>query len=335
MNGVTYKKRIIIRPQEKFLRYLCIKKEFCMKRYICIDIGGTTIKYGVIQENGIFEMTKEMPTQAKEGGGAGIIDKIKRIVSAFLEQYEVSGICVSTAGMVDWKKGVITYASSLIPNYTGTKIKEIMENAFHLPCEVENDVNCAGLAEYYAGAGKGCESSLCLTIGTGIGGAFVSDGKIFHGFSGSGCEVGYLHLPGGAFQDLAASSVLVKNVIQKKGLKEGDLNGKMIFDKAKEGDRDCIEAIDTMCDILGMGIANLCYVLNPEIVVLGGGIMVQREYLEPKIRQSLKKYLLSSIAEHTKLAFAQNKNQAGMLGAYYHFKEQHVEGVDLLPAHKS
>lgn len=294
-----------------------------MKEYICIDIGGTSIKYGMIQEDGIFLTTSEMPTEAMKYGGSGIMKKVKKIIEEFKKDYKPEGICISTAGMVDCEEGKITYAAPLIPNYTGTEIKKTLEQCFLMPCEVENDVNCAGLAEHYAGAAKGSKISLCLTIGTGIGGAILLDGQVFHGFSGSACEVGYMHLSGGAFQDLAASSVLVKKVTKWKGAREGSLDGKDVFERAKNGDMDCIRAIDEMIDVLGMGISNICYVINPEVVVLGGGIMAQREYLEGRIRQSLKHYLLPNIAEKTRLEFAKNQNQAGMLGAFYHFKNRH------------
>lgn len=294
-----------------------------MKSYICIDIGGTSIKYGVIRENGLFLETSEMPTEAMKYGGAGIMEKACVISEAYMKKYAVSGICVSTAGMVDCEQGKITYAAPLIPNYTGTEIKKMLEEKFGIPCEVENDVNCAGLAEAYAGAAKGSTVSLCLTIGTGIGGAAIIDKKVFHGYSGSGCEVGYMHLPGGQFQDLGASSILVKKTAQYKGISSETIDGKYVFENAKKGDKDCIRAIDEMCDVLGMGIANICYVLNPEVVVLGGGIMAQKDYLQEKLRKSLDKYLIPSVAQHTKLAFAQNQNQAGMLGAFYHFKSRH------------
>lgn len=292
-----------------------------MKNYICIDIGGTSIKYGVIREDGTFLTTDEMPTEAMEHGGPGIMKKAESIVEKFLE-YKPEGICVSTAGMVDCKEGKITHSAPLIPNYTGTEIKKTLEEKFNLPCEVENDVNCAGLAENYAGASKGSKISVCLTIGTGIGGAIIIDGKVFHGFSGSGCEVGYMHLPGGEFQDMGASSILVKKVAALKNVEASSINGKYVFENAKKGDADCIRAIDEMVDVLGMGIANICYVVNPEVVVLGGGIMAQKEYLGEKIRKSLDKYLIESVASNTKLVFAQNQNQAGMLGAFYHFKGQ-------------
>lgn len=290
-----------------------------MKEYICIDIGGTSIKHGIIREDASFAETGELPTEARLGGPS-IMEKAKNIVKDYLKDYHPRGICISTAGMVDCSRGLITYASPLIPDYTGTPVKQLMEEAFSLPCEVENDVNCAGLAEDAFGASRGTSISVCLTIGTGIGGSIILNHKVFHGFSGSGCEVGYMHLPGGAFQDQGASSILVKKVAEQKGCDVQSLDGRKIFQAAKEGDPVCIRAIDEMTDILGMGIANICYVLNPEIVVLGGGIMAQKEYLYPRISAALDRFLLPSVRKHTRLAFAQNQNQAGMLGAFCHYQ---------------
>lgn len=294
-----------------------------MKEYICIDIGGTSIKYGMVREDGTFLATGEMPTEAMQYGGPRIMEKAKKIVEAYKAEYHPEGICVSTAGMVDCEQGKITYAAPLIPDYTGTEIKKTLEELYEIPCEVENDVNCAGLAEHFAGASRGSRISVCLTIGTGIGGAIIIDGKVFHGFSGSGCEVGYMHLPGGEFQDLGASSVLVKKTAEYKNMDPAEINGKYVFEQARQGDEDCIRAIREMCEVLGMGIANICYVVNPEVVVLGGGIMAQKEYLKDMLRESLDKYLLPSVAQHTRLEFAQNQNQAGMLGAYYNFRSRH------------
>lgn len=293
-----------------------------MKQYICIDIGGTSIKYGVINETEQFVISSEMPTQANLGG-SGIMEKVNKIIENYQKSYTIEGVCISTAGMVDFEKGEITYAAPLIPNYTGTKIKEPIEKTFHLPCEVENDVNCAGLAENFSGASKECKISVCLTIGTGIGGAIIINDQIFHGFSNSGCEVGYMHIFNSTFQDLGATSILVKKIRAIKNKDTHSLNGKQIFEQALKGDTDCILAIDEMVDVLGIGIANICYVINPEIVVLGGGIMAQKDYLYHKIRASLDKYLIPSIAKNTKLAFALHQNQAGMLGAYYYFKSRH------------
>lgn len=287
-----------------------------MKKYISIDIGGTMIKYGIIDENGNILLSEETKTQAHLGG-EHILNKATEICQKYIEENEISGIAISTAGMVDPKEGKIIFANSCIPNYTGTNFKKTFEEKFNIPCEVENDVNCAGICESSVGAGKGTHSSLCLTIGTGIGGCAIIEGKVISGFSNSGCEVGYMNMFGTEFQELASSTTLVSNVSKRLGIE--DINGKIIFEKAKNGDLVCIEEIDKLCDYLGYGIANICYILNPEIVILGGGIMAQKEYLYNKIRNSLKKYLMQPIFEKTKLDFAQYENQAGMLGAYYNF----------------
>lgn len=100
---------------------------------------------------------------------------------------------------------------------------------------------------------------------------------------------------------------------------------KHIFEEAKKGDQICIQAIEEMTDTLGKGIANICYVLNPEIVVLGGGIMAQETFLKDRIKGAVKKYLVSSIEKHTKITFAENQNDAGMLGAFYHFCGMHLK----------
>lgn len=191
-----------------------------------------------------------------------------------------------------------------------------------IPCEVENDVNCAGLAESVSGASKGSSSSLMLTVGTGIGGCVIIDGKVFHGFSNSACEVGYMHMAGSDFQTLGAASILSGKVAEWKNEPTEKWNGYRIFKEAKKGDTLCIRAIDEMTDVLGQGIANICYVLNPEVVVLGGGIMAQEDYLKGRVEKAVEKYLIPSIADHTRIAFARHKNDAGMLGAFYHFMQR-------------
>ena len=290
-----------------------------MKNYVCIDVGGTSIKYGIIKEDLNFIKTDEIDTEAKKGG-PNILNKIINIVENFKNDYEIAGVCISTAGMVDCEKGEIIYASSLIPNYTGTNIKETIENKLNIPCEVENDVNCAALAEHFAGGAKGSNISLCLTIGTGIGGSIIINNEVYHGAFGSGGEVGYMNMNKSTFQDLGASSILVKKVACMKNIEPEKIDGKYIFENAKSGDKDCINAIDDMIEVLGQGIANICYIINPEVVVLGGGIMAQKEYLYDKIKSSMDKNLIPFISNKTRLEFAMNGNKAGLLGAYFNFK---------------
>ena len=190
----------------------------------------------------------------------------------------------------------------------------MVEETFAVPCEIENDVNCAGLAEVMSGSGKGASIAICLTIGTGIGGCLLVDGQIFHGFSNSACEVGYVYLPDGAFQDVASTTALVNYVAELHGEDPTMWNGRRIFKEATEGNARCIQGIDRMVNYLGQGIANICYVVNPEVVILGGGIMGQEAILRPRIETAMKACLVPSIAEKTKLAFAHHQNAAGMSG---------------------
>ena len=292
-----------------------------MKKYISIDIGGTAIKYGIVTENADILRRSEVPTEAQRGGPA-ILEKTIQIVREAVQQEGVSGVCISTAGMVDPEKGEIIYSAPLIPNYTGTCFKETIENLFGLPCEVENDVNCAGLAEYVSGAAQDSKIMVMLTIGTGIGGCCVMNGEVFHGFGNSACEVGYMHMRSSDFQTLGAASILTKNVAAAKNESEEVWNGRRIFEAAKQGDACCREAIDDMVDVLGEGIANICYVLAPDTFVLGGGIMAQQDYLRERLHAAVRKYLLGSIASRLTLAFAEHENNAGMLGAFYHFRNR-------------
>ncbi len=289
-----------------------------IKQYISIDIGGTMIKYGIIDDNGNILEANEIETEAFKGGEY-IFNKIKNICQNYILEKNILGICISTAGMVNANTGEIIYANKSIPNYIGINYKKSFEKIFNIPCEVENDVNCAGLCEAYAGVSQNTHSSLCLTVGTGIGGCIIINNKVVNGFSNSGCEVGYMNMFNSTFQDVASTTALVKNTADALNIDKNNIDGKFIFERAKQGDKVCIEQIDKLCDYLAYGIANICYVINPEIVVLGGGIMSQKSYLYDKILNSLGKYLIEPVLKNTKIDFAKHKNNAGMLGAYYNF----------------
>ena len=292
-----------------------------MKKYISIDIGGTFIKYGLVNENGEILEKNELATEANKGGEQ-ILAKVLKIVETYHTKEPVEGVAISTAGMVDSKKGAIRYASDLIPAYTGINFKDPIKEKFNLPCSVENDVNCAGLAEYKTGAGKNSKIALILTIGTGIGGCAIINGEVYHGISGSAMEVGYMRVKNSTFETLGSAKALVEKVAELKGEAKENWDGKKVFECAKNGDDDCIRAIDEMCDILALGIANISYVLNPDTVILGGGIMAQEDYLYPKIDKKLKYYLEKPLYDVIRLKFASNQNAAGMLGAFYNFQNQ-------------
>ena len=295
-----------------------------MMYYICIDIGGTSIKYGVLSEKGEIFIDGTVSTKVTEKENF-ILSDVKKLIRNILDEcrnYEIKGICVSTAGVVNPEKGEIAYAGPTIPKYTGTKIKEELEKEFSISCEVENDVNCAGLGEYWKGAGKGSKSMVCLTIGTGIGGSVILDGKLLNGIGYTAGEIGYMDVNGSYIQNIASSKYLVEKVQKEKVEKEGitdAITGVDIFELAKKGDEICIAGINEIISNLAVGVRNIIYLLNPEVIVIGGGITAQKEYLEEKIRKEVNDGMISDMFRKTRIELAQQGNQAGLLGALYNF----------------
>jgi len=292
--------------------------------YICIDIGGTSIKYGVLSEKGEIFIDGTVSTKVTEKENF-ILSDVKKLIRNILDEYrnyEIKGICVSTAGVVNPEKGEIAYAGPTIPKYTGTKIKEELEKEFSISCEVENDVNCAGLGEYWKGAGKGSNSMVCLTIGTGIGGSVILDGKLLNGIGYTAGEIGYMDVNGNYIQNIASSKYLVEKVQKEKVEREGitdTITGVDIFELAKRGDEICIAGINEIISNLAVGVRNIIYLLNPEVIVIGGGITAQKEYLEEKIRKEVNDGMISDMFRKTRIELAQQGNQAGLLGALYNF----------------
>lgn len=294
-----------------------------MKRnYAAVDIGGTMIKHGIISEDGDIVLSGETPTEARFGS-VHVLDNVATVIKTYQTDYELSGICISTAGVVDPEAGVIIHANDNLPGYKGTRVKDHFEALFNLPVEVENDARAAGMSEAISGAAKDSRVALCLTIGTGVGGCIVIDKKVFHGGGNFAGEVGYMGMLESDFERTGSTSSLVAEVAAMKKVDTSELDGKKVFQMAHDGDDDCDLAIAAFCDRIAYGIANICYVINPEVVVLGGGVVKQWAYLYPYLRNSLDSYLVPGVREMTRLEYARNGNQAGMLGAYYGFRAKH------------
>ena len=292
--------------------------------YICIDIGGTAIKYGVADTDGHFLTRSSVPTEAREHGGAGIVQKVSAIVSEARAQYAVHGVAISTAGMVDAAAGRIVYAlPDAIPDYTGTNWKAILHEEFDLPASAENDVNCAALGELWKGAGRGCSSLFAMTVGTSIGGCLIVDGRVIHGASMSAGEIAYMRVPGGRLHERCSATSLVASVCRTKGLPAGSIDGHAVFDLLRKGDLAVAEEVAELIDALADAITNVVCVANPERIVLGGGIMAQEEVLRPPLEEALKHRLPPIVYEATTISFAVTQNDAGMLGALYHFLQEH------------
>jgi len=292
-----------------------------------LDIGGTSIKSGVI-ENETLQEKIETPVNASLGG-ASLMETAKKIIACY-PGFDRIGI--STAGQVDSEKGIIRYANQNIPGYTGMRVKEIFEDAFSVPVIVENDVNAAAIGEAVYGAGQEASTALkqdflCLTFGAGIGGAIVIDGKVYKGASFSAGEVGHIithgrvafdgasdGAPGGGengyYEKYASTAALVKNV-QTVFPKLDD--GRKIF--LNLGQSAVRKIVDAWIDEVLYGLASLIHIFNPSLVVLGGGIM-EEGYVIESLQQRIGRHIMPSFREVV-LARAALGNDAGLWGAGY------------------
>ena len=263
-----------------------------MKRYMCFDIGGTSVKFGVAGESGALLHKGEIPNVITQKGVDGLVESLASVMEQYQQEYRLYGIAVSTAGVVDPEKGLILYAPKYFPGYPGTALGERLEKRCGLPCTVENDVNAAALGEYWLGAGQGAKSLFCITVGTGIGGCALLDGRVLHGAACFGGEAGLQHItPGSTWEEMASTRALVRNVAEAKGIPENALDGRIIFALAQGGDEEAAAAIARQMDDLATGIANICYILNPERIIVGGGIAAQEAYLYPQLDTALRKKL--------------------------------------------
>lgn len=282
-----------------------------------LDIGGTAIKSG-IYENGLLSDIKESPTEAMMGG-AHVMERAKAIITEYRKEHSFEKIGISTAGQVNPVEGSIIYANKNIPGYTGTRIKDILEQAFLVPVAVENDVNAAAVGEAYFGAGKGEADFACLTYGTGVGGAIFTRGSLYSGSSYSAGEFGAVvthpedrnpqeDMFSGCYEKYASTTALVRRALKTD---ETLVNGRVIFERMEEP--AVKQVVDEWIMEIVYGLITIVHMLNPSCIILGGGVMEQPYVLE-QVREKLYENIMSSF-RHVKIKKAELGNRAGMLGA--------------------
>ncbi len=285
-------------------------------KILCADLGGTSIKAALI-ENGMILNFKETPTQAKEGGYK-VMENLINLLKTY-EGYEAIGI--STAGQVDREKGRIIYANENIPNYTGMEVKNMVQEALGKSVKMDNDVNCAALGETYFGAGKEEKDLLCLTYGTGIGGAIIINRKVYTGHDGVAGEFGHMltHYgerlcpcgKKGCYEVYASAKKLVEAA---KNENSSVKNGRDLFKRIASGDRKLDDILTKWAKEVAIGLAGLTHIFNPSLIVLGGGILEQDLALS-RIKAEFQGMIMESF-QGVRLEKAKLGNQAGLLGAY-------------------
>lgn len=298
-----------------------------MEPILTIDIGGTAIKFGVADETGRFLQKGSLPTRIREKGVDAFLADLLSLVRRVRNAFPITGIAVSLAGIVNGDTGELLLPSQFFPGLHRMTLVDFLEKETGLPALCENDVNCAALAEYWQGAGKGAHMLLCMTLGTGIGGALVHEGRLYRGASYAAGEVGQAYLGSSeTWENWASVSALLTAAEIKRGLTLGSLTGQEFFAFVEKGEEMETHLLREWVDRWMVGIVSLAWIVNPDRIVIGGGISAQRKLLMPYLKAAFDAKMPAILTPHTTLSLAQFQNDAGMLGALYLYQQRRQEG---------
>ena len=309
-----------------------------MKYAFGVDVGGTTVKLGFFTREGILMEKWEIPTRP-ENGGAAILPDVAASIDDCLARRSVAkadvlGIGIGVPGPVD-DDGNVNRCVNL--NWGVFNLHEALGALTGLPVKAGNDANVAALGEYYDGGGKGSRSMLMVTIGTGIGGGFIWNGQILNGAHGVGCEIGHICVDPspdaeactcgkrGCAEQYASARALGR-IAQRALLAEPDrpsllreeaeLSSRTVFRCAARGDALAKELLDRVYDILGLTIAGGCCMVDPELVVLGGGMSKAGQVLLDGVMPRFEHHMFHA-CKGTKFALATLGNDAGIYGCFH------------------
>lgn len=304
-----------------------------MKKY-CFgaDIGGTTVKLGLFDTEGNILDKWEIKTHTENEGSAILPDTAAAILAKMEERKlnpeEVAGIGVGVPGPVSID-GIVPHTANLGWGYKEVT-KELSERT-GLPCKAGNDANVAALGEMWMGGAKGHKDVLLLTLGTGVGGGIIVDGKILTGAHGAGGEIGHIHVEDqieehcgcgnqGCLEQFASATGIARlaraalaESEEPSILREGEVTAKAVFDALKEGDELAKRVVERFGRYLGTAISVIAGILDPEVIVIGGGVSKAGWILLDYIRRYYKPYAYKSSKE-TEFALAQLGNDAGIYG---------------------
>ena len=297
-----------------------------MKIYLAFDVGGTNIKYAAITEEG--EILVKGKFKSPKSSFDELICSMGEIYKELSKDYSFVGVALSVPGAPNNDSGIIQNDSAL-KYLHGPNFREALYRETGLNSYAENDAKSAALCEVWKGEACDVEDALFIVIGTGIGGAIVKNKKVHHGVNLLAGEFGYMILKSdfskGEFDTLSrlgSTGSLVRDVATGKGLEVDQITGEEIFQKAKEGDKDCIEAIDRFYESLAVGIFNLMYFYNPEKVIIGGAIS-SRDDLIDNIKEKLqliKDGFTHGVGEvNPPIVSCAYQGDANLLGAVYNY----------------
>lgn len=307
--------------------------------YLGIDLGGTNIAAGIVDENGKIIYKSSLPTLAQRPVEEiaddmaalcfGVIDKSKYTID------DIEAVGIGCPGTIDSQNGTVIYANNL--PMRNTNLCKMLEERLHKKVSVENDANAAAFGEY-AVNGNNAQSFVLITLGTGVGGGIILDGKLYHGFNGGGGEIGHMlieyenSLPctcgnKGCWEAYASVTALIaqtKEAMEKDKAslmnewcrENGKISGRTAFECAKKGDKTAAAVVQKYIEYIGAGLVSLLNIFQPEIVMIGGGISREGEYLLGPLREYVYDREYNKYSEkRTKIEAASLFNDAGIIGA--------------------
>ncbi|WP_043933880.1 ROK family glucokinase [Bacillus sp. EB01] len=305
-----------------------------------VDLGGTTTKLAFISVYGEILHKWEIPTD-NSNEGKNILVNIAKAIDEKLEALglrkdKLAGVGMGAPGPVNYETGVLYNAVNLglRDNYP---LQDILEMETTLPAAIDNDANCAAIGEMWKGAGEGAKDLVCVTLGTGVGGGVIANGQIVQGASGAAGELGHITsiAVGGAncncgktgcLETIASATGIVR--LGMKALEQsqtgamadvfkskGSISAKDVFDSARNGDPSALAVIEEVSFHLGFALANIANTLNPEKIVLGGGVSRAGEILTGKVQHHFEQFAFPRVRESTKIELATLGNDAGVIGA--------------------
>ena len=311
-----------------------------MKKYrIGVDVGGTNVKIALVDFDGKIVYSNTVPTRAEMGYEAGV-NNIKQAIKELMQETSadaktIEAIGFGLPGQIDYKEGLVKNLPN-IPGWVNIPLAKIMEEEFSIPTRLDNDVRCAALGELNFGAGKGCENLICITVGTGIGSGIVLNGKLVRGASNAAGEIGHIKMQMtggplcgcgdyGCFEAYASGPAIVtmakeyisggKSAKYKEMATDGIITPYLVAQAALQGDAVSIQIFKQMGKIIGTGLASVVNLLNPQKIIIGGGVADAGDILLEPIRQTILDRAMPIQGQSVEIVPAQLANSAGVIGA--------------------
>ncbi|MBQ9542440.1 MAG: ROK family glucokinase [Ruminococcus sp.] len=312
-----------------------------MKYYIGIDLGGTNIKAGVVSED--FEIVAkatcktDLPRPGEEICADMAKVALEAVKEAGLTLDDIEAVGIGTPGTANSATGVIEYSNNL--GFLNFPVVELMKTHIDKPCYVENDANAAAYGEFVAGAAKGANDAVCITLGTGVGGGIIINKKIYSGFNFAGAEIGHtvINVDGpqctcgrrGCFEVYSSATGLIRmtkeamekdpaSALHAEADEHGKVSARTAFNAMRKGDATAKQVVDDYIKYLACGIANTINIFQPDILCIGGGVCNEGDPLLLPLKEQVAKEVYTRNSEkNTEIVIAKLGNDAGIIGAAF------------------